>query len=433
MFPSIQNLKDRSLRLWSETSSEFPDTDVRYSAGQQIQKEKNIDRLMQCMDDSTQVMKTSKDDKNGKSDEAKSQIQNSIIKLLHSFDCPIDDKMEKRFFKTTDDFIKRAYMFDPKISKEAVYQASRNVLIMNTFQMYLGKEITITPSVFAYSMLYPYTDNYVDAVEIDAGTKREANERLALRLMGISANGRNRHERTIHRLIEMIEREFDRNKYPDVFESLLAIHNAQCRSVLQQAGCDANSLDDLLDISVDKGGTSVFADGYLVAGDLSAEDAEFFFHFGVLLQLIDDLQDLKEDSLHSHRTLLGDAAKKEFLDHVTNRLFAFMAKMMRLVHPIRSHEQRQIRELIERSCRLLILEAIACNYHYYSDAYLHAIERTSPVRFEYLSRVQKRMKENSPAPEPGEKTDMLELLRGDSSLEAGRLGALRFQDACIQH
>ena len=323
----------------------------------------------------------------------RSRIQKSVIQLLHSFDCVVDDEMEKSFSRVTDEFIRRAYDFDPEISEESVYQAARNVMIMNTFQMHLGKEVTLTPSLFAYSMLYPYTDNYLDAAGIDRQSKDEANNRLRLRLTGIAGTARNRRERIIDALVGMIEGEFDRRTFPPVYESLLAIHTAQCRSVSQQGVKGDLSIDDLLDISFEKGGTSVIADGYLVAGELASADVEFFFRFGVLLQLIDDLQDLREDMSYTQRTIAGAAAQAGCLEGFTNRLYSLIPAVL---DPACSGQQR-LHQLIERSCRLLVMEAIASNDRCYTGEYLRTMERHSSVRFGYLRAVKRRLQERCDA------------------------------------
>lgn len=48
----------------------------------------------------------------------------------------------------------------------------------NCIQVLLGIGISVTPSVFAYSMLYPYTDNFLDAGKVSERQKRETNDRL---------------------------------------------------------------------------------------------------------------------------------------------------------------------------------------------------------------------------------------------------------------
>ena len=81
-----------------------------------------------------------------------------------------------------------------------------------------------------------------------------------------------------------------------VYASLLAIHHAQEQSIrLLRRGLARPAGVDVVRLSFDKGGTSVLADGYLAAGSLSGEQARFVFNWGVLLQLADDLQDVRQD------------------------------------------------------------------------------------------------------------------------------------------
>ena len=55
------------------------------------------------------------------------------------------------------EFARMARRFDPTISSLDIYQASRNVWMANVIQLLLGIPIAVTPAIFAYSMLYPYT------------------------------------------------------------------------------------------------------------------------------------------------------------------------------------------------------------------------------------------------------------------------------------
>jgi len=395
---TIDTLKTDAFDLWTGSSTHVPLRNHSYTAERQLQKEAEIDRLMREVETTASIInEQGKRIKKRRGFEVRSRIQRAIVQLLHSFDCIIDDDMETRFSAVTDEFIRRAYDFDPNICDEEVYQASRNVLIMNSIQMYLGREICLTPSVFAYSMLYPYTDNYLDAIDVDIQMKREANDRLLLRLNGIVVPAHNSRERTIDRLVCMIEQEFDRNDCPQVFESMIAIHQGQARSVFQFNGIDLTS-DDLLDISIEKGGTSVLADGYLVAGDLSEADAVFLFRFGVLLQLIDDLQDIEEDRSRNQRTLAGACAGQDSLHSFTNHLLSFLDVVAGPIEGEQSAEALKFRTLIEQSCRLLIFEAIAVNKNWYDDLYIDMMQHRSPVRFTYLQDIQERLRKTHISP-----------------------------------
>ena len=79
----------------------------------------------------------------------------------------------------------------------------------------------------------------------------------------------NPHEAAVFRLIEKIENEYPRKDFPEIYASLLAIHAGQAKSLRQQGGLCILSPQALLQISVEKGGSSVLADSWLVAGRLN--------------------------------------------------------------------------------------------------------------------------------------------------------------------
>jgi hypothetical protein len=66
------------------------------------------------------------------------------------------------FLEATTAFARMARRFDPAITSAEIYQAARNVWTANFLQLLLGMPVRVTPAIFAYSMLYPYSDNYLD-------------------------------------------------------------------------------------------------------------------------------------------------------------------------------------------------------------------------------------------------------------------------------
>ena len=91
---------------------------------------------------------------------------------------------------------------------------------------------------------------------------------------------------------------------PRVYESLLAIHQAQENSMAQSKRSPHRDEPRLLRLSCAKGGTSVLADACLSHGFLSDAEARFAFDWGVLLQLGDDLQDVQDDLKHGAATIV---------------------------------------------------------------------------------------------------------------------------------
>jgi hypothetical protein len=383
-------LKSYYTRLWNTSSCSFPALSHQYTPEQQRGKEKELDRII------TGASVSMKDERQT-SDETrfqhmKNMMRNTLIDSVGLFHCRFDDTTREGFSQSTDDFILRAKKFNPSLSGEEIYQALRNVWIMNSIQSYLGHKIVLTPSSFAYSMLYPYTDNILDAPDVEAEAKHTLNQRISFRLAGGEMHPANTYERDIFTLFEIIEEEFDRSRYPHVFESLLAIHHAQIRSVFQQSHDRELLSHELLDISIEKGGSSVLADGYLIDGNLAAEDGGFIFGYGVLLQLIDDLQDIDGDLANHQTTLFHDTARRETLDEITNRLLSFIHGILLLARRPRFHESGGLGELIERSCLVMVLESIARNRTLYSAQYVRTMEKYSPVGFEYFRQMKDHLR-----------------------------------------
>jgi hypothetical protein len=177
-------------------------------------------------------------------------------------------------------FARQARAFDADISGAAIFQAGRNVWTANGLQLLLGLPLALTPAMVGYSLLYPYTDNYLDDPAISPRAKAAFDARFARRLAGEPVPPADDHEGLIWRLVEMIEGQHPRAARPGVYQSLLAIHAAQHKSLrlLRPAALPYDL--DVLAISIEKGGASVLADGFLVAGDLTAPQAEAFFNYG---------------------------------------------------------------------------------------------------------------------------------------------------------
>jgi hypothetical protein len=292
------------------------------------------------------------------------------------------------FRRVTRDFVRQARSFDPHLGTAELFQALRNVWIANSLQILLRRPVRLTPAIFAYSLLYPYTDNYCDNPEIAPGSKREMGIWLERRLRGLRAFPYDRRVRCIDRLVTMIEDTWPRERFPRVYQSLCGIHQAQMRSLSQQDLRADLSTNELLSISLKKGGTSVLADGYLVAGELQPAMIQFLFGYGSVLQLLDDLEDAYEDAFNGHETLFSRALRTGSLDTATERLTHFIHRVCRTPHVFTSRSWPMLRSLIERSSLLKICLAMACHEDSFSERFRADMERHSPWRFGWLNKQQ---------------------------------------------
>jgi hypothetical protein len=294
------------------------------------------------------------------------------------------------FLEILDAFAKAARRFDPQVREADIYQASRNVWSMNFIQLLLQQTVELTPSIAAYSLLYPYTDNYLDDPAVSSEIKRAFNERLGLHIAGEPQVPANRMERMIFDLVGQIEGQFERDRFPEVYSALHTIYQAQSASV-GLLGDRSPYEVDILGMTFQKGGTSVLADGYLVAGNLDADGREFTYHYGAFTQLMDDLEDVVQDRMNGQMSIFSQAAGRWPLDAITNRTFHFGNLLLATIDRITPAGTQAFQEILHKSFAPLLIASIGAADTFYSRAYVQEMEAHFPVRFSFLKARRKQL------------------------------------------
>jgi hypothetical protein len=306
-------------------------------------------------------------------------LDNNAIQLLTDSFVPAGTKVARW-----------AGRFDPTLSMPDIIQACRNAWTACGLQPLLGDRIGITPSILGYSLLYPYSDNYLDHQKISRAEKLQFSQRFRDRLCGLAIPSRNHSEAAVWALVHLIENQYPRLQYPRVYECLLAIHRAQEDSVAQLKGCGSIPDLELLRLSCAKGGTSVLADACLSHGHLTAEESRFAFEWGVLLQLGDDLQDIDEDLRRGSMTLFTRAAAAGIpLDSLVLQLLAFSDRVAGQMDALPNGDAF-LKDLLRMSWRSLIYMAVANAPKFFTPAFLAEIEPCSQFRFHFLRAKRKR-------------------------------------------
>lgn len=389
----VRDLKSTYTAMWVTTSTEFSSLEERFTHRQQLSREKQLDEFVNDTVAAAAKKCRSEDETLELFEDISAAVRGYIADFFVRRHSNSETSFLDDFSRVARHFISEARRFDSQVNMDDIHQALRNVWIVNSIQFCLGREVSLTPSAFAYSMLYPYTDNYLDDPVIPDRTKREFIQAVGRHLAGEKVKAGNPNEHAIFDLLGIIEKEYPRSTNPGVYQSLLAIHRAQERSLSQQDRMSSACEAEILGITFEKGGTSVLADGYLANGTLTEEDARFVFGYGILLQMIDDLQDLEEDLRSRHVTIFSQAASRRSLDNVTNRLLRFLTNVLDSADRLALSRTRALRELIERSCVVLVLEAVAQNKHLYGKDYARMVEPHSPLRLNYMRSMRRRMKE----------------------------------------
>lgn len=384
-------LKNKYKKLWENTPDDFPA--LKHQYGALLQKQKDLQ--MNTFTDEIILLVKRFSNNRGEEDARWGTAMKKLIYGCGTGIIGLDASsmrllLEEGFCDVTSDFIHEARSFDAGIKPDDIIQALRNVWIMNCIQKLMGCTVEATPSIFAYSMLYPYTDNYLDAASIPAEEKRMINKRFERRLAGEPLEAGTVYEGRLFALVDRIESQFARSRHPLVYNSLIAIQQAQNRSLQQQFKIMPGNEPDILDISIEKGGSSVMADACLVKGNLTSEQAAFMFGFGVLLQLLDDLQDAAADKGNGHHTIFS-ATDAHTLESNTNRLIHFIYRVLDEDTCFASPDAMEIKSMIKKSIIFLLMGAVACNSSSYGRRYLQRLEAFSPLSFGYLKSFYKRI------------------------------------------
>jgi hypothetical protein len=239
-----------------------------------------------------------------------------------------------------------------------------------------------TPSVFAYSMIYPYSDNYLDDPEITNHEKQLFSERFNKRLHGDPQKPENFTEEQLFKLVGMFEEEFSRKEFSKVYESLYAIQTGQTNS-LELIASNRLSDEKIKNICFEKGGASVLADGYLVAGKLNRQQEQALFGYGIYLQLLDDIQDVKEDSLAFTKTMFS-CLPEQNLGKFVNKTIHFGRKALGEMRCFAGIKNDDFLDLMNRSIETMIIESVGLNNSWYESHYLERLENFSPLHFAFV-------------------------------------------------
>ncbi len=382
MSVTVRELNQHFIDLWWECDTGLPDLGSPYSSRAQTQNEKGLLRFLEQVDHMLTAPPRGRDEAREIQARLGVAVRLLAVEALGFKAEQLDLLPSHAFTDASEEFVRRARAFDSALSGEDIYQAGRNAWTAHGLQWLLKLPVELNPSILAYSLLYPYTDNYLDDPGIPEATKLAFNQRFRERLAGDLLTPANADEQVIFDLVAMIEGQCSRADHPAVFESLLAIHHAQSQSLKLLRRAAAPGEVDVLGLSFYKGGTSVLADGYLVSDLLTAAQRQYTYGHGIFAQLLDDMEDVEQDSQAGQLTIYSQPGGHWPLDRLANRTFHFGRRVLQGLDCFDAAES--VRELIRRGADLFLINAIGRMDPYYTPSYLRELETHSPFRFSFL-------------------------------------------------
>jgi hypothetical protein len=386
----VENEVDRTVDVWQESAGISVPGSRRYSLNQQQVNEHAYDEALREVEEALLPPPITEEQRAGAQDRIVASFAKFSAKAL-GLDPEATTLLTDGFMPVGTSLARWARRFDPALSMDGIIQAARNAWTACGLQPLLGVPLALTPSILGYSLIYPYSDNLLDDEDISGDAKLRFSRRLGRRLLGEKLPTEDHRERSVWALIGLIETQYPRAFFPNVFECLLAIHRAQEWSVGQVRSRDSCADIECLRVSCAKGGSSVLADACLAYGSLTREESRFAFEWGVLLQLGDDLQDVREDIRRGSMTLFSRAvAAARPLDGLTVQLLKFSEHVGRRMTELPGGTA-VFKELLAMSWKSLIIGAVADSREFFSPAFLREAEPFSPFGFDFLRARKDRL------------------------------------------
>lgn len=287
-------------------------------------------------------------------------------------------------------FLRETRTFAPELAFGDIGQAVRNYIVYAMFKQMHQDNSGLNQAAFGYSMLYPFTDNFIDNKSNSAKEKMEYNQLIRDHLEGKEPTASSIHQQKTCDLLQAIETIYPRKTQNSIFDLLLMMLEAQEFSIQQQHKDHPLTSEERLDISVFKGGISVFIDRYFVQKEITEQDIFFYLGFGFFLQLADDLQDIKEDNSRGHSTLFTINTNSESEEKLVNKILHYLHDLMTDFHP----ENNQFKDFILSSSYLLVLSSVLSSKEFFSPEYITKIETHLPVTNSYLENMLNNKIEN---------------------------------------
>ncbi len=283
------------------------------------------------------------------------------------------------------EFLYKAREFDKDLTVTDIGQAVRNYIVYMMFKELNHIDRNFSQACFGYSMLYPFTDNYIDNINLSTKEKTLYNNIIRDKIIGKDVKTQSMHQSKTCMLLDFIESEYARSSDTSIYTLLLMMLEAQEISMTKQKE-NQLSEQERLHISIYKGGLSVLIDRYLINKPLTEEDMIFYLSFGFFLQLADDLLDIAEDIKAGSNTIFTSDTSSHYLESLINKLITYVNHLFGSYHAM-NHD---FKDFVLKNCYFLILYGVSENKELLTPAYFHQLEKYFPLHFSYLATIRDR-------------------------------------------
>jgi hypothetical protein len=164
-----------AVEQWERSAGAWAGSAPVYSVGEQRHREKAYDRALD------EVRRTCRK----RVPDAEERLTGSFAQFgAEALDLGPDaiDLLTTGFLPIGKQLARWAHRFDPSLSQTDITQAARNAWTACGMQPLFGASLRLTPPLLGYSLLYPYTDNYLDQRAVSREAKVRFHHRFRERL-----------------------------------------------------------------------------------------------------------------------------------------------------------------------------------------------------------------------------------------------------------
>src|SRR5579859_6499703 len=183
----------RIIDLWNASAAGTRPVTPQFRLAEQRKREKAYDEAVHSVEKELRTAPRTRS--------ARLVTQDRIVAVFGRFATTALGLDDNEVHRITHDFLpvgtnlaRWARRFDPTMSKTDIVQACRNAWTACGLQPLFGQPTQLTPSILAYSLMYPYTDNYIDRADIPPQAKSDFSARFRERLRGESPPPENQRE-----------------------------------------------------------------------------------------------------------------------------------------------------------------------------------------------------------------------------------------------
>ena len=173
----------RTIEVWNSSAARPAQGGPEYCASEQRRREQAYDEGLRAVEREAKRLPKSRAERLAaqaritacfaRFSAAALDLQSDAVQLLTGDFLPVGTKLARW-----------ARRFDESLSVADIVQANRNAWTACGLQPLLGERVELTPSILGYSLLYPYTDNFLDRADVSGEEKRRFSERFRERLRG---------------------------------------------------------------------------------------------------------------------------------------------------------------------------------------------------------------------------------------------------------